>query len=1184
MVLKTTVKNFLTAFLLVLTAAFYGQQPGDLDLTFNGHDNVYVDNDAPSLYNGANGTVYTSALQPDGKVIIAGDFTTYRSYPKNRIVRILANGSIDPTFDPGLGADGIIYSVALQADGKIVIGGAFTTYGGEARNYIARLNADGSLDSTFVPGTGGNNYVQAVAVQADGKILAGGLFTMFNGFSANRIVRLASSGDVDDTFTTNTGASAIVRAIAIQNDNKILIAGDFTTYNGTTRNRIARLTTTGTLDTTFAPASGANSAIYSVNLQTDGKILIGGSFTTFNGTSRKSAARINTDGSLDTTFTVGTGGNDIVRYIMAQTDGKILVGGNFTYFSGIVNAHRLARLLSNGVVDTAFTTGSGYGPADAVYSIVQRADGKLVVTGAFVNYNIKKRDCVAAINTDGSLDLGFNNISGVGSGNYLEEVALQPDGKILLAGSITQYNEVPYNRIVRTNSDGSIDTSFNIGTGADGSIGVVVVQPNGKILIGGDFTHFNGVSRNKIARLNADGSLDTTFTPSTGFNNTVRSIVLQPDGAILVGGDFTTFGGSGSEYLVRLYSDGGSDSSFNFASSTSSAVHCIALQPDGKILIGGYFSTSNGVARKGISRLNSNGTLDTTFNPGTGSNDLIYSIALQADGKILLGGAFTNFNNTSANKLVRLTTTGAIDSTFQLGSGANSSGGVSSAIREVTVLSDSKILINGYFNSYNGFVSSRLARLNSDGSVDTAFYAGNDSNDVSIQHIAIQPDNKILAAGYFTSYKNVRRYGIARIYNMTGCSTPVNLLGTALTSTSASVRWEIPNGSTPTAYEYAVTTSATPPASGTVVTDTAVPASITPGIPYYLHVRAVCDTSYSYWATSAPFQYYTGTIPGDTCANAINLATLTSPYNDTTIGSNNDYYNGYCGMGDYAPEKIFYINVPNGSALTIAQTANNYNAQAYVGWGSPCDAIPNIIGCVGDDTTPQVWSNTTGSTQTVYWIQDGNGVDAGTFTLSWSVVVTPVCGTPTAPAATSVGATVATMAWTAATTGPPTGYQVYYATSPTAPLAGAAISSTTNTTNYTAALLTPATTYYWWVRAVCGSTAGAWVAGGSYTTSLMGCTTGGLYPAATYTPACTGAAETIVTNAYAGEYSSVILSANTNYTFSSSVTTDFITITNSTGTTVLAYGTTPLVWNTGENSGNFRYYFHTNSACGTQNT
>jgi uncharacterized delta-60 repeat protein len=296
--------------------------------------------------------VMSTALQPDGKILVGGAFTEYNWEPQNRIIRLNTDGSLDDSFNIGTGFNQFVQSIAVQPDGKIIIGGGFTAYNGTTQNYIARLNTNGSLDTSFNIGTGFSDVVHQIVVQDDGKILVGGRFTSYNGTTQNRIARLNANGILDTSFAMGTigmGFNNFVNSIALQPDGKILVGGLFSNYNGTSRNRIARLNADGTLDTSFDIGTGFNTGAGETFIfQPDGKIIIGGGFTTYNGTAQNRIVRLNTDGSLDTSFNIGAGFNGgspstIIKTMVMQPDGKILAGGYFTEYNGTPQ-NRIARL------------------------------------------------------------------------------------------------------------------------------------------------------------------------------------------------------------------------------------------------------------------------------------------------------------------------------------------------------------------------------------------------------------------------------------------------------------------------------------------------------------------------------------------------------------------------------------------------------------------------------------------------------------------------------------------------------------------------------------------------------------------------------------------------------------------------------------------------------------------------
>ncbi|MBK1897370.1 T9SS type A sorting domain-containing protein [Chryseobacterium paridis] len=375
----------------------------------------------------------------------------------------------------------------------------------------------------------------------------------------------------------------------------------------------------------------------------------------------------------------------------------------------------------------------------------------------------------AQAQTDGTLDTSF--VVGTGFNSAPVTTVIQPDGKILLGGSFSNYNGIDRNRIIRLNQDGSVDTSFMIGTGFDSTVYTIDLQPDGKILVGGNFTSYNDIAKNRIVRLNTDGSLDTSFTTEDGFSTPggmsfLLTIALQSDGKILVGGRFAKYNGTNQQNIARLNADGSADTSFYNGPRADFDVNVIALQTDGKILVGGSFTNYGGINRNYITRLNTNGTLDTSFNMGTGfggslSGSAVRSIALQTDGKILVGGYFTTYKGIAQNRIVRLNTTGNVDPSFIIGTGI-----ANFYVETIALQPDGKILLGGGFTNYNGISQNRIVRLTSSGSIDASFNTGI-GFDNPVSSISIQSDGKILVAGYFSKYKGLAQEQIARL-NGTG--------------------------------------------------------------------------------------------------------------------------------------------------------------------------------------------------------------------------------------------------------------------------------------------------------------------------------------------------------------------------------------------------------------------------------
>src|SRR3989344_1308376 len=384
------------------------------------------------------------------------------------------SGDLDTAFNTGSGANASVQSLALQTDGKILVGGGFTTFNGLPRRKIARLNADGSLDMSFDPGLGANVTIYSMALQGDGKILIGGWFTAFGGIPRNRIARLNANGNLDASFNPGQGANGSVYSIVIQEDGKILICGGVTAVNNAKRNYVARLNSNGSLDNSFNPTYWPNNWVLSLASQSDGKILLAGLFSRFtNGITalvRGHIARLNPNGTLDMSFDSGNGAaslldspNSRILTLAIQPDEKILVGGWFDRFDGQARTN-IARLNRNGDVDPSFNLGamrnSGTYPSEPINAVVPQFDGKILIGGGFTRAGGQVRNRIARLHPDGRLDTGFG--SGVGASDFVNTMALQPDGKVLIGGHFTSVGGVPQGRIARLNCNDCVWTPGNL--------------------------------------------------------------------------------------------------------------------------------------------------------------------------------------------------------------------------------------------------------------------------------------------------------------------------------------------------------------------------------------------------------------------------------------------------------------------------------------------------------------------------------------------------------------------------------------------------------------------------------------------------------------------------------------------------------------------------------------------------
>jgi uncharacterized delta-60 repeat protein len=603
---------------------------GSLDTTFSGDGKQTTDFGEGTSLEGARGVV----LQPDGKVVVAGD----TSGGEFGLARYDPDGSLDTSFsDDGKETTdfgGIIESardVALQPDGKIVVGGDGGPRGTDFA--LARYDPDGSLDTSFsddgkqttdFADPGGNlpaDSIGGIALQEDGKIIAAGASRPF------------AFGPVDDRFA------------------------------------LARYNPDGSLDTSFSEdgkqiTSFGDGAASDLALRADGKIVAVGSGGP-RGSGSFALARYNLDGSLDTTFsedgkqTTEFAGFDSAEAVALQPDGKIVAVGGVGEFA-------LARYNPDGSLDTSFsedgkqTTAFGgtgaFGSSAGARGVALQSDGKIIVVGGDASGDF----ALARYNPDGSLDTSFSDdglqITEFDGFDSAASVVLQPDGKIVAAGRTNDDFAV-----ARYNSDGTLDTTFSgdglqvtsfggasrFDAGAQG----VALQPDGKIVVvgGGSGAVDDDFA---LARYNPDGSLDTTFSDdgkqTTDFTraDSARGVALQPDGKIVVVGDSS----AGDDFALARYNpDGSLDTTFSddgkqttdFGNADSA--NGVALQPDGKILAVGSSSVPGGDSA--LARYNPDGSLDTSFSgdgkqiTDLGGDGSANAVALQPDGMAVVAGS-----------------------------------------------------------------------------------------------------------------------------------------------------------------------------------------------------------------------------------------------------------------------------------------------------------------------------------------------------------------------------------------------------------------------------------------------------------------------------------------------------------------------------------------------------------------
>jgi uncharacterized delta-60 repeat protein len=677
--------------------------PGEVDLSFD-----------PG--SGVNGGVKAMAIQPDGRVIIGGEFTRVKGLARASLARLNVDGSGDASFTPVNPVPGTptlsnVFALALQPDGKVLAAHDYFLGLGQSSVYygLSRFNPDGTPDPAFITNAITALYglgtfsidINCLALQTDGKVLVSG---------PEFLIRLHSNGTRDTNFNVNLGNSGvhIPYRFEVAPDNKVVVIGNVMLPNSTTVPGIARFLADGSVDTNFNSFISVEHDtlppwISGVTMQPDGKALIFGLFTKVNGIHRPYLARLNADGSLDSGFNPTNGAS----MVAVLPDGKIHLGN--------------ARLNADGSRDTSFNLDTGSELISLTDTpLALQANGKFILSADILT-SLGSRKGLMRFHANGALDSHFHS----GRSVLLEAphtLLVQPDGKVLFSAITGSLGSGVRPFILGTNAyaqgrlnrDGSLDNTFigggpfNPDVGADPEPGYWVVQEVIHCLAvqADDKVLYNGYTVAEtcqgedgcwttnypyLHRFHPDGARDTNFIPA------VSGCILaqQPDGKLLVG----------ETSLARLNLDGSLDSSF---APGVQGVSVLALQPDGKLLIGGTFTVVHGVSRRGIARLKPDGTLDTTFNPGTGTDGTVNAIALQPDGKVLLGGSFTHFDGVTRHRVARLHADGGLDAGFDPGVGPD--GHVVSLVMQP----DGNILIGGDFRTVGGALRSNVARLYGD--------------------------------------------------------------------------------------------------------------------------------------------------------------------------------------------------------------------------------------------------------------------------------------------------------------------------------------------------------------------------------------------------------------------------------------------------------------------------------------
>ena len=672
-------------------------------------------------------------------------------------------GQNDVTFNPSdnIAAQGPNSSVmvsTVQADNKILIAGEFTSYNGTPANKLARLTMDGKLDENFNVGFGADGLIKTIAVQSNNKVIIAGEFSNYNGTPINKIARLNEDGSLDTDFNPGVGANNGISKVIIQPDGKLLLAGSFTTYNDAPVHGIIRLNVNGEVDDAFAPAiTDSLSLIYQIGLQADGKIIVAGKVRNYTGGMANTieVIRLNKGGCRDHSFKscqVNVGDTYTrINSVCIENNGNILLAGTINDFGNIIRYRGLMlRVSPEGEILNQKTT-------FWINALAVLKDGKIVADGFdYVEWSTIKRRVVRMhedLTVDATFLLTDKKMYADPYESQIQTLSVQLDGKIIIGGNFSEINGLIANNIARLNTDGSFDHLFNQRTGANGTVLATAVQSNGRTLIGGEFSRYNYQNAFNIARIKMDGELDPSFNTGSGTNGNVYTIAIQGNGKILIGGEFTSYNGYKCSNIARLNPDGSYDPTFRYVTANG-IVRKILIDRTGKILIAGDFTAISGISKTAIARINERGLVDKKFSPDLDITACVYDIKTTFYDKIYLAVNYKNQPELSIeSNIIRLNVDGTKDDNFTIPSG------LFYQINALSLNKHARIVAAGsgfYTEPWLDVPKGIVIQFNIDGSVDETFnYKGLETYlEKSVRTISVLNDNKIIIGGDFSQFES----------------------------------------------------------------------------------------------------------------------------------------------------------------------------------------------------------------------------------------------------------------------------------------------------------------------------------------------------------------------------------------------------------------------------------------------
>lgn len=572
---------------------------------------------------------------------------------ESRVVRVLANGAVDTTFASEPFGNGISVCLAVDDQQRVVVGGRFRDIRTDSMVAVLRLTPTGAFDPTFTATPAGDRTVTGIVHLNDGSMLVRGAFsTGLGGTNVVKLTRIRDDGTVDESFKPEVDTAGEVTAMHALRDGSILVSTVRTQERNSGRLLVLDAAGRQRADT---PTWNVADKMIAGMLPIDSSsfLVYGASHMPFRNDPAVWYATVTLSDSMVTDRMLSAENNGRIGAALRLRNGSIVLAGTFG-FLGRIHRTRYARLTPTYALDESYAVPCTI--LGTLATVAVNDAGSIVVGGYMVAIGATTTGPVVTMDSNGVL-LPVQDrfpLSEFDLGSVQMRVqGLDGAGRIY---AVAQHKNNPsdHGTLVRLQPDGSVDTQYLVPSGLELAVEFVLPLADGRAYVAGYFTRVGDVQQKYLARLLADGSLDTTFRLGAGIgtdvNNPlpggavspVRSMALGPDSTLLIAGRIESYDESDVSYIVRLLADGSQDETFapslRLAGSMQTDINYIVMMPDGSVVLAGTFSQVNDVVTSNIIRLSSTGTLDRDFAPDVSVVQMMNDVLADDAGNLYVAG------------------------------------------------------------------------------------------------------------------------------------------------------------------------------------------------------------------------------------------------------------------------------------------------------------------------------------------------------------------------------------------------------------------------------------------------------------------------------------------------------------------------------------------------------------------